>query len=65
MAEAIVGEIKFERIHRIGDKQDDAEYPRKIVAKFCNFKDRELVRKQAAQLFAGPNTRYPNSFLVK
>ena len=50
MAQAIVDEIKFERVHRIGHKQDDADYPRKIVAKFCNAKDRELVRKQAAQL---------------
>ena len=29
MAQAIVDEIKFERVHRIGHKQDDADYPRK------------------------------------
>lgn len=43
-AQDIVDGIKFERVHRMGQKS--ANYPRKIVAKFHEFKEKELVRMQ-------------------
>ena len=54
----IVSSLKFERVHRVG-KQNFGHYtttttdkaaPRKIVAKFCFYKDRDMVLKQREQL---------------
>ncbi|XP_053406312.1 adhesion G-protein coupled receptor V1-like [Mercenaria mercenaria] len=42
IAKEFVEQMKFERVHRMGDK---GRGDRKIVAKFTLFKDRELVRK--------------------
>lgn len=50
MAQDMVNQIKFERVHRMGQKQDQPAYSRMIVAKFCNYKDREIVRKQSSNL---------------
>jgi DNA repair exonuclease SbcCD ATPase subunit len=48
IAQSIVDEIQFERVHRMGYKQGIR--PRKIVAKFNRFKEREHVRKQSKTL---------------
>ena len=46
-------EIQFERVHRMGKWNEFNEYPRKIVAKFTYFKDREYIRTRAAQKLRG------------
>lgn len=45
LAQNIVDDMKFERVHRIGTNTDRNRC-RNIVAKFSLFKERELVRKQ-------------------
>lgn len=45
LAQNIVDDMKFERVHRIG-ANTDRNRCRNIVAKFSLFKERELVRKQ-------------------
>ena len=40
--------IRFDRVHRLG--KYDATKTRPIIAKFCFFQDRELVRKSAKNL---------------
>ena len=48
LAQSIVDEMDFERVHRMGYKQGSRI--RKIVAKFHRFKDREIVRRQCRHL---------------
>lgn len=48
LAQGIVDEIKFERVHRMGPHRNNS--PRDIVAKFTLFKERELVRKSRTNL---------------
>ncbi|XP_052212527.1 uncharacterized protein LOC127831589 [Dreissena polymorpha] len=48
MANSLVTEMKFERVHRMGQKNSDKVRP--IVAKFNLFKERELVRRSASAL---------------
>ncbi|XP_052227651.1 uncharacterized protein LOC127842264 [Dreissena polymorpha] len=48
MANDLVTEMKFGRIHRMGEKNRDKI--RLIVAKFNLFKERELVRRSASAL---------------
>ena len=45
--------ISFHRVHRLGYNQRYSDYPRKIVAKFEHFKDRELVRLAAPKTLRG------------
>ena len=40
----------IERAHRVGKKKSTAEKPRPIVAKFLNFKDRDMVIKERRKL---------------
>ena len=55
--------IGFERVHRIGRKRDtDDQRVRPVVAKFSNFKDRELVRKQAPQTLKGSDVWVQEQF---
>lgn len=46
-------EIPFERVHRMGKWNEFNEHPRKIIAKFTYFKDREFIRTRAAQKLRG------------
>ena len=39
------GDIVIERAHRIGRRSSAGSKPRKIVARFLNYKDRESVLK--------------------
>lgn len=48
IAQSIVNEIKFERVHRMGQARPGG--PRDIVAKFSLFKDREEVRRSRFKL---------------
>ena len=48
IAEDVVKNISFERVHRIGKREKDKD--RSIVANFVLFKERELVRKQGKAL---------------
>ncbi|XP_052814234.1 uncharacterized protein LOC128241346 [Mya arenaria] len=50
IAQNIVDDIQFERVHRMGDFYPDSRYPRKLVVKFFSFKDREIVRRQRENL---------------
>ena len=49
-------ELSFDRVHRIGKYNPEQSYPRPIVAKFHNFKDREKVRQAAPTFLKG--TKY-------
>ncbi|XP_060556293.1 uncharacterized protein LOC132716967 [Ruditapes philippinarum] len=49
IANDLVKEMKFERVHRIGNHGRNGK-PRNIVAKFNLFKERELVRKSGVAL---------------
>jgi len=44
IADQLVEDMQFELVHRMGQKLPDK--PRRIVAKFALFKEREYVRKQ-------------------
>ena len=48
MASDLVGRMKIERAHRMGEKSQ--RYDRKIVCKFNQFADRETVRKLSSKL---------------
>ena len=50
IAQDIVDEIKFERVHRVTPKSTETTPIRNIVAKFTLYKDRELVRRQSREL---------------
>lgn len=45
--------IDFERVHRMGKWNEFSVHPRKIVAKFSYFKDREYIRINAAKRLKG------------
>ena len=49
MAQDCVNDIKFERVHRLGQRSERVRN-RNIVAKFTLFKDREMVKKQGKHL---------------
>ena len=53
IADQLVEDMQFELVHRMGQKLPDK--PRRIVAKFTLFKEREYVRKQWKKL---QNTGY-------
>lgn len=54
VAQNLVDEIRFERVHRVGEKQPGI-IQRNIVAKFTLFKDREMIRRSRREL---KGTRY-------
>ncbi|WAR11316.1 hypothetical protein MAR_025496 [Mya arenaria] len=43
LAQNIVDDIQFERVHKMGDFYPNSRHTRKLVAKFFSFKDRETV----------------------
>lgn len=45
--------VDFERVHRMGKWSEFSVHPRKIVAKFTYFKDREYIRINAAKRLKG------------
>jgi hypothetical protein len=47
LAQELVDQLKFERVHRFGSP---VFKPRRIVARFTSFKDREAVRRNANKL---------------
>ena len=49
IAQDLVNEMKFDRVHRIGQNRADGK-SRQIVARFTMYKDREIVRKQRKHL---------------
>lgn len=49
MAQDMVSEIQFERVHRIGQTKMDGK-SRQLIAKFTLFKEREAVRKERKEL---------------
>ena len=51
IAEDIVNDIKFERVHRMGTKSPVMRDGRNIVAKFSLFKGREMVKRQCFNLY--------------
>ena len=51
--------IRFDRVHRLG--KYDATKTRPIIAKFCFFQDRELVRKSAKNLEGSQYIQLANS----
>ncbi|XP_052259763.1 uncharacterized protein LOC127864106 [Dreissena polymorpha] len=62
IAKDIVDKISFERVHRMGPKREGESTPRRIVAKFTLFKERELVRHQGSELKGTPfyvNEQFP------
>jgi uncharacterized protein YdcH (DUF465 family) len=50
IASDLVDAIKFECVHRMGNFSATSAYPKKLVAKFVFFKDREYVRRQREHL---------------
>ena len=61
-----VDEVKFERVHRLGQKTK--KKPRNIIAKFCYFKDRERVwnsRYELSKTNAWLMEDYPQEILQK
>jgi hypothetical protein len=52
LASDLVSEMKFERIHRMGEKRPGKNRP--IVANFNLFKERELVRRAGSALKSTP-----------
>jgi hypothetical protein len=45
-----INDIKFERVHRLGRKKNDAVHPRLIIAKFSSHKDRQFVINNSKNL---------------
>jgi ribA/ribD-fused uncharacterized protein len=43
LQKANLGHVKFERVHRLGTKDKTNKQPRRVIAKFSCFKDREAV----------------------
>ena len=50
LARGLVEDMKLERVHRIGTINQNSDNPRKIVCKFNQFTDREIVRKHKFKL---------------
>ena len=66
LTQDIVDKIVLERVHRIGPKQDGR--CRRIVAKFLDYKDKEIVRKQWKHLKGTPyyvNEQFPKEVADK
>ena len=51
------GQIKFDRVHRLGKRKRQRNNPRPIVAKFENYTDRETVRKAGMDLNSNPDSK--------
>ena len=69
LAQNIVDEIKFERVHRMGNRNTGRSggvtEGRNIVAKFSLFKDREAVKRQRGKISKGRTFPSMNSFRVR
>ena len=66
LAQDMVADMKFERVHRMGQKQNGRI--RNIVAKFHEFKDKELVRRNGRALQGTHYSVYeqfPSDIVVK
>ena len=55
-------EIQFDRVHRLGKFRPNQNYPRPIIAKFTNYKDKEYVRRAAPKTLIGTQFRVNEHF---
>ena len=66
IARDVVDNLKFERVHRIGESEDGNI--RKIVCKFNMFPEREMVRRQRINLEGTPyflHEQFPPEVIAK
>ena len=49
----VTKDIEFDRVHRLGKFKRGQQYPRPIIAKFTNYKDKEAIRQLAPQTLIG------------
>lgn len=49
----ITDDIKFDRVHRLGRQNYQQNYPRPLIAKFHQYKDRERIRLTAPKVLRG------------
>ena len=49
----VSNDIEFDRVHRLGKFKRGQQYPRPIIAKFTNYKDKEAIRQLAPQTLIG------------
>jgi prefoldin subunit 5 len=65
----VVGDIPFDRVHRLGRYNIKAQYPRPIVAKFTFYKDKEFIRLRAPSVLKNTNyyvkEQYPHEIEEK
>ena len=55
-------DIQFDRVHRLGRYKPNQHYPRPIIAKFTNYKDKEYVKKAAPRTLIGTQFRVNEHF---
>ena len=55
-------DIQFDRVHRLGKFRPNKNYPRPIIAKFTNYKDKENVRRAAQKPLIGTQFRVNEHF---
>lgn len=63
-----VSQISLDRVHRLGATKPDSKRPRPIVAKFSNFKEKQLVQRQGRQLKGtdfGLNDQFPREIMLR
>ena len=68
LAQDIVNNMQFERVHRMGVNSGNNDKPRNIVAKFTLFKDREIVRRARHELKGTKfyiNEQFPKEIAAK
>ena len=49
----VSNDSNFDRVHRLGKFKRGQQYPRSIIAKFTNYKDKEAIRQLAPQTLIG------------
>ena len=55
-------DIQFDRVHRLGRYKPNQHYPRSIIAKFTNYKDKEYAKKAAPRTLIGTQFRVNEHF---
>ena len=55
-------DIQFDRVHQLGKFKPNQNYPRPIIAKFTNYKDKEYVRRAAPKTLIGTQFRVNEHF---
>lgn len=58
----ITTDILFDRVHRLGKFKQNQLYPRPVIAKFTNYKDKEHVRRCAPRTLIGTPYRINEQF---